>query len=87
MPVHRGQRSDGSRSSLQAKERIPEWFAPLLRDRLPAFHWHGDTFDLPLGAKSLARTDLYTNQAFTIGDTAVALQFHPEVTLDGLERW
>lgn len=65
----------------------PEWFAPLLRDRLPVFHWHSDTFDLPPGAKSLARTDLYTNQAFTLGDAALALQFHPEVTLDGLERW
>jgi GMP synthase (glutamine-hydrolysing) len=51
------------------------------------FHWHGDTFDLPDGAQHLARTELYENQAFAVGDYALALQFHPEVTESGLERW
>jgi GMP synthase (glutamine-hydrolysing) len=65
----------------------PEWFAPLLANNLNVFHWHGDTFDLPEGALPLARTDLYENQAFAVGDFALALQFHPEVTKLGLERW
>ena len=51
------------------------------------FHWHSDTFDLPRGALPLARTSLYENQAFTFEDFALALQFHPEVTERGLERW
>ncbi len=65
----------------------PAWFEPLLADDLALFHWHGDTFDLPQGALHLAKTDRYENQAFALGDFALALQFHPEVTARGLERW
>jgi GMP synthase (glutamine-hydrolysing) len=65
----------------------PAWFAPLLADGLQVFHWHGDTFDLPPGALHLAGSKLYANQAFAIGDFALALQFHPEVTAAGLESW
>jgi GMP synthase (glutamine-hydrolysing) len=49
--------------------------------------WHGDTFDLPTGAVRLASTGSYENQAFRWRDAALALQFHPEVTAEGLERW
>jgi GMP synthase (glutamine-hydrolysing) len=65
----------------------PDWFAPLLAKDLSVLHWHGDTFDLPDEAQHLARTELYENQAFAVEDYALALQFHPEVTESGLERW
>jgi GMP synthase (glutamine-hydrolysing) len=76
-------------SPIQAAPNAPttEWFAPLLASGLSLFHWHGDTFDLPPGARYLAKTERYENQAFAIDDFALALQFHPEVTADGLESW
>lgn len=45
-----------------------------------AFHWHGETFDLPAGALHLARSKACENQAFTIGDRVAAIQFHLETT-------
>lgn len=53
----------------------------------PVFHWHGDTFELPAGVRLLASTDLCAHQAFSLGNTLLALQFHPEVTARGLEQW
>jgi GMP synthase-like glutamine amidotransferase len=48
-----------------------------------AFHWHGDTFDIPDGARLLASSSACRNQGFVYGDRIVALQFHMEVTRTG----
>jgi GMP synthase (glutamine-hydrolysing) len=66
---------------------LPPWFGALLNPELRVLHWHGDTFDLPSGVRRLAGTARYANQAFSVEEYALALQFHPEVTVQGLERW
>jgi GMP synthase (glutamine-hydrolysing) len=53
----------------------------------PVLHWHGDTFDLPVGASLLASTEQIKHQAFAWGDHCLALQFHVEITEPGMERW
>jgi len=50
-------------------------------------HWHGETFDMPKSAVLLASTEGCANQAFSYGDNILALQFHPEVTQSGMEKW
>jgi GMP synthase (glutamine-hydrolysing) len=58
-----------------------------LRD-MSVLHWHGDTFDLPTGAERLASTDAYPHQAFRVGETVLALQFHAEMGEDPrFARW
>lgn len=51
-----------------------------------AFHWHGDTFDLPEGAIRLVHSTDYQNQAFQL-KTAVGLQFHLEVDEQMVNLW
>jgi GMP synthase (glutamine-hydrolysing) len=50
-------------------------------------NWHGDTFDLPVGATRLASSEITPNQAFTYGPKVLALQFHVELPQRDMERW
>jgi GMP synthase (glutamine-hydrolysing) len=59
----------------------------LAQEGVRMLHWHGETFDLPEGAVHLAASDQYRNQAFSYGRHCIALQFHAECTVKGLESW
>jgi GMP synthase-like glutamine amidotransferase len=58
-----------------------------LPQEFTAFHWHGDTFSIPPGAKRTASSEATENQAFEFdGGRVVGLQFHLESTDDGINR-
>ncbi|MGC1166938.1 MAG: type 1 glutamine amidotransferase [Solirubrobacterales bacterium] len=49
-------------------------------------HWHGDVFDLPDGAQSLASSARAEHQAFRAG-SAWGVLFHPEADFALVEAW
>lgn len=55
-------------------------------ERFTAFHWHGDTFEIPFGATRLAESDVCANQAFVYGASVVGLQFHLEYSQDSIRK-
>jgi len=62
-----------------------QWF-PTLGTEFTAFHWHGETFDLPDGATHVWSSDHCRNQAFVIGNT-LAMQCHVEMTPELVRDW
>ena len=59
----------------------------LFGDGLHVYHWHGEGFELPHDAELLATGELFHHQAFSVGERAYGLQFHPEMTRAIMERW
>lgn len=51
-----------------------------LPSKIPVFHWHEDTFEIPQGAVHIASTTEFPNQGFIWKNKVAALQFHLEVT-------
>ncbi len=51
-----------------------------------AFHWHGETFDLPSGATHSARSAACEHQGFQIRKSVLGLQFHLETTPESVRE-
>jgi GMP synthase-like glutamine amidotransferase len=61
--------------------------SPIFRDfpgKFNAFHWHGDTFKIPPGAKRIAESEACANQIFEFGRT-IGLQFHLEYSKKSID--
>jgi len=56
-------------------------------ETIEVFQWHGEYFDTPPGAVSLASSELYSCQAFSIGQNVYGLLFHLEVTGQMVKKW
>jgi GMP synthase-like glutamine amidotransferase len=61
-----------------------EWFGDIRQFR--AFHWHGETFDIPVGATRILSTPVCANQAFVLG-MHLGLQCHVEMTEAMIADW
>jgi GMP synthase-like glutamine amidotransferase len=48
--------------------------------KFKAFHWHGETYNLPSGARHLFRSQACENQGFLYKEKVLGIQFHFEVT-------
>ncbi len=62
-----------------------EWFGDDL-EFFDAFHWHGETFNVPEGAARILSSPWCDNQAFARGPH-LALQCHVEMTEDLIKSW
>ena len=54
---------------------------------MPAFHWHGETFSVPPGAKRILESAYCTNQAFVLNDRHIGMQCHVEMTPELIASW
>lgn len=74
-----------------APQAAQSWAFAGFPERFRAFHWHGDTFAIPAGARSLMRSEACANQAFALrtasGAKVAAIQFHLEVTAADARVW
>ncbi len=60
---------------------------PLGLKRLKVLQWHGDTFDLPVGAVHLASNPVVPHQAYAVDGRFYGFQFHVEVDRTMIEEW
>lgn len=64
--------------------QVQAWFGDL-NQSIRFFQWHGDTFDLPVGAELLLSSEACLNQAYVLEDKHIAMQFHLEMTPELVE--
>ena len=85
--VFRGPRPELGVMSVQLTDAAAEdpVFALLPRS-VRTLQWHGETYELPVGAVRLASSTDYEQQAFVLG-RAYALQFHFEVDRELIAEW
>ena len=76
--VYRNTHAEIGFHPITVTDDLHEWF-PGPGKRFQLFQWHGDTFDLPAGARLIATSENTKHQAFSIGHHVLALQFHPEM--------
>lgn len=72
------------RVTVSDNEQARTWFGNT--HSFEAFHWHGETFNLPYGAAHLLSSKHCANQAFSLGKH-LALQCHIEMTVEMMQSW
>jgi len=81
--VYRNQQKEIGWFPIQATQSDEDTFG--FPDKCTVFHWHSETYDLPAGAKRLAKSAACLNQAFQVGRRVIGLQFHLETTEESIK--
>jgi GMP synthase-like glutamine amidotransferase len=68
-----------------AHSQATQWFGNT--DPLGLFQWHSESFSIPAGATLLVRGDMCHNQAYTVGDKHLGMQFHCEIDDAKVRDW
>lgn len=63
-----------------AQHSAGNWLSKLFEESPAVFHWHGESFDIPQGARDLLVSAANNHQAYLYQDKVLALQFHLEAT-------
>ncbi len=51
------------------------------------YQWHTETFDIPDDAEHLAHNENFPGQAFRYDGSTYAIEFHPEMTREMVDKW
>ncbi len=81
--VYAGQHKEIGWFNIQSSAELDDTvLAGVFPQSFEAFHWHGDTFDTPVGAKALGASEACLHQGFIYDNRVVGFQFHLETTPD-----
>jgi len=84
--VYKGSKKEIGWSTVEINSTgLVDLFRGINTQKIKAFQWHGDLYDLPPNAAIMASSKLCT-QAFRFG-SAIGIQFHLEITDDMIRRW
>jgi GMP synthase (glutamine-hydrolysing) len=72
---------------IRAEAKNDPVFGIYVDNKLKVLQWHGDTFDLPKGARHLASNSVVPHQAYAADNLFYGLQFHIEVNRPMIEDW
>ena len=62
------------------------WLGDAMQPML-AFHWHGETFTVPPGARGILKSAYCANQAYVVNERHIGMQCHVEMTPDLIASW
>ncbi len=83
--VYPGKQQEIGWFTVHFNEVLRERMMPDLPENFTVLHWHGDTFDIPSGARLIGSSEITPHQGFIYEDHVIALQFHFEINRKQLE--
>ena len=71
----------------RTKPKIKDGWLDGIKDPFTMFHWHYESFSVPMDAEPLFSSVHCKNQAYSYGNNVLAMQCHVEMTLPLISNW